>query len=80
MEKIRLAFAQLGKRDCTTVYSCIKLVMPTACQTLETARQLIPKFKQLIPYLFKADSYSSSEIHFGQIRDSFRDSSSLVRE
>ena len=80
MEKIRLAFPQLEKRDCTTVYSCIKLVMPTVCQTLETARQLIPKFKQLIPYLFKADSYSSSEIHFGEIRDSFSNSSSLVRE
>ena len=65
MEKIRAAFPKLEKRDCTTPYSCIKLVIPTAVKTLADAKKLIPKFKKLIPYLFKRDSYSSSEIHFG---------------
>jgi hypothetical protein len=80
METIRLAFPQLEKRDCTTVYSCMKLIMPTVCKTLAIARKLIPKFKQLIPFLFKRDSYSSSEIHFGQIREIFNESPPLVRE
>jgi len=80
MEKIRAAFPQLEKRDCTTPYSCIKLVLPTAVTTLPAAKRLIPKFKKLIPYLFKRDSYSSSEIHFGQIREIFSESPAPIRE
>ena len=80
MDKIRLAFPQLEKRDCTTVYSCLKLIVPSVCKTLASTKKILPKFKQLIPYLFKSDSYSSSEIHFGQIRDSFNESPPPVRQ
>ena len=79
MEKIRAAFPQLQKPDCTTPYTCIKLVIATAVKTLPAAKKLIPKSKQLIPYLFKRDSYSSSEIHFGQIRAIFNESAPTIR-
>jgi hypothetical protein len=80
MEKIRSVFPVLEKRDCTTPYSCIKLILPTVCKTLAAAKKLIPGFKELIPFLFKRDSYSSSEIHFGQIREIFNESPAAVRE
>jgi hypothetical protein len=50
------------------------------CKTLAAAKKLIPGFKELIPFLFKRDSYSSSEIHFGQIREIFNESPAAVRE
>ncbi len=80
MERIRLAFPQLEKRDCMTPYSCFKLVIPTAANTLPAAKKLIPKFKQLIPYLFKRESYASTETHFGQIRVAFNESPPQVRK
>lgn len=80
MERIRQAFPQLEKRDCSTPFGCIKLVIATATDTLPVAKRLIPKLKQLIPYLIKRESYSSTEKYYGQIRVAFNESPPLIRK
>ena len=58
---------ELKKGDCRTPYSCLLLLLVRFTKTLATAKKLIPLFNELVPYLFKATSYSASEVNFGKI-------------
>ena len=71
---------QLEKGDCSTPFSCLLLLLARFTKTLATAKKLIPLFKQLVPYLFKATTYAASEVNFGKIRKRFRDSEPDVKE
>ena len=81
MVRIRKEFDdELEKGDCRTPYSCLLLLLVRFTKTLATAKKLIPLFKELVPYLFKATTYAASEVNFGKIRKKFRDSDPAVKE
>jgi hypothetical protein len=78
MARIRAEFP-LEKADCSTVYTCLLHIIGLYVKTKANAIKILPNFKQLIPYLFKVDSYASKEIHYGETRAVFNDSSTAVK-
>ena len=68
LEFIRTKFSELEKKDCQSIVTCLKLLIFKHISTIESARKVYPKFKQLIPYLFKSTSYNASEIEYGNLR------------
>jgi hypothetical protein len=68
LEFIRGKFPELQKKDCQSIVTCLKLLVFKHITTIESARKVYPKFKDLIPFLYKSSSYNAAEIEFGNIR------------
>ena len=68
LEFIRTKFPELEKKDCQSIVTFLKLLIFKHITTLPAAKRVYPKFKDLIPYLYKSTSYNAAEIEFGNIR------------
>ena len=68
LEFIRGKFSELEKKDCQSLVTCLKLLIFKHITTLASAKKVYPKFKDLIPFLYKSTSYNAAEIEFGNIR------------
>ena len=69
LEFIRSEFSEeLEKKDCQSIVTCLKLLIFKHITTLAAAKRIFPKFKRIIPFLYKSTSYNSSEIEFSNIR------------
>lgn len=56
-----------------TIYSVLIKIIRLNTNTLAIAQTIIPLWKELVPFLFKQSSYSTTEIYFGKIRSCFDD-------
>ena len=69
--RLRLAFPCLSKSDTTTPYVSIRALLVNFVETEADAMAVFPRFREIIPYLFKVDSLAVRDIHFHDLRKIF---------
>ena len=80
MEKIRESFPELEKKDCQSSFTCFMLLISKLVSTKKEAERVFPRFKKIVPFLYKATSYNSAEIAFGKIRKAMENKSDSVKQ
>ena len=71
MDFIRASFP-LEKKDCQTIFTCLLVLVVRVVDTKKSAEKVFPRFKKLVPHMFKASSYNSVQIAYGKIRTANR--------
>lgn len=80
MDKIRESFPELEKKDCQSSFTCFMLLISKLVSTKKEAERVFPRFKKIVPFLYKATSYNSAEIAFGKIRKAMENKSDSVKQ